>query len=190
MALTVEDGTGLSAADSYISLADFKAYCDDRGYDYSAFSDTVIEQKLRLAADYIDGNYRFKGTRESASQALEFPRDGLTDWSGLTITGLPVKVTHAASEAAFAALGGEDLTPNLDRGGMIKSESVGPISTTFADGAPVDTVFTTVRNKIRQFTRDKSLMDYSPSYVAPPDPVFSGDMHERTEVDIDYDVTD
>ena len=177
MALTVEDGTGLSSADAYISVADFKTFCDNRGYDYSAFADSVIEQKIRLATEYIDGSWRYRGTRASETQALEFPRSGLTDWSGFTITGLPARVVNACAEGAFIALG-EDLTENLDRGGMVKSESIGPISTTYADGAPPHKLYTKLNNFLRQYTRKVDDMAYSPSYVAPADGEFGKNLHE------------
>jgi hypothetical protein len=153
MALTVENGTGLEEADSYISLAFFKQFCDDRGYDYSEKTDPEIEQKLRLATGYIDSQFRFKGNRAGGIQALEFPRLNLIDWSGITITGLPRRVKQACAELAFKALS-TDLYQDQNRGGKTKSESVGSLSVTYADDAPTGTVFQFAWNLLKPYVRD------------------------------------
>lgn len=156
MALTVEDGTGLAAAESYVSVVDFKAFCDGRGYAYSGNSDTVIEQKLRTASSYIDTIFRYKGARSSVAQAMEFPRVDCLDWSSLPVLGVPPRVKQACSELAFKALT-ENLYQDLDRGGKVTSESVGPISVTYADDAPAGKVWQLAHNLLQPFVRDKTL---------------------------------
>jgi len=66
MAFTVEDGTGVKSANSYASLAFFKAYFDDRKEDATSIDDPDIENLLVAATDYIDTRWgrRFKGRRE------------------------------------------------------------------------------------------------------------------------------
>jgi hypothetical protein len=79
MALVVETGVGLSNAESYVAVADFKTYADARGLDYSSAStDALIEQALRRATAYIDTyQARFPGYRTNRRlQALEWPRVG------------------------------------------------------------------------------------------------------------------
>lgn len=135
MALAVETGSGSSTADSYASLAQFSDYCLNRGYrveDYEAYQ---REQALRLATDYIDTHRRFKGSPSTTTQALEWPRTGCTDWAGAAVTGIPARLVRACCELAFHALS-ESLYQNLDRGGAIASESVGPISVTYREDAP------------------------------------------------------
>lgn len=173
MALVVEDGTGLSTAESYISVADWKAYCDARGKDYTtpAWTDTEIEQKLRIATGYIDTIRRYKGTRLLSSQALEFPRDSLSDDGGLAVTGVPNRVKQACAELAFEAFT-TNLYENLDRGGKIKSESIGPISTTYADDAPVGTQYTAAMRLLDPY--DRSTTRIGAPYMADTgDPFFT-----------------
>lgn len=162
MALIVEDGTGKDDAESYVSVVDLKAYADARGLSYGSASDLTLEQKLREAATYIDARYRYKGSRTKAAQALEFPRDALVDWSGLTVTGVPRRVKQAACELAIKALA-EPLYVDLDRGGKVKSESVGSLSTTYADDAPVGKVWTVADNLLKPYTRDNTLRGF-PQY--------------------------
>jgi hypothetical protein len=157
--LTVEDGTGLTNADSYVSLADFKAYCDGRGYGYTGSADDVLEQKLRLASDYVDTIFRYKGMRLVNGQAREFPRTSLIDDSGYEVTGVPGRVLRATSELAFKGLT-EDLYVDLDRGGRIASESVGPISVSYAADAPAGKTFRFAENLLRPYIRgDMDLMN-------------------------------
>jgi hypothetical protein len=153
MALIVEDGTGQTEAESYITVAQFKTYADGRGYDYSTVADSFIEQKLRLASGYIDSQFRFKGNRKTPTQALEFPRLNLIDWSGYDIQGLPKRLKDACAELAFKALTA-DLYVDQNRGGKVKSESVGPLSVTYADDAPTGTVWQFAWNLLKPYVRD------------------------------------
>lgn len=156
MALIVEDGTGLSNADSYITLLAFQKFCDDRGYNYDAYDDEVQEQKLRVATTYIDTIFRYKGSRSKVDQTLEFPRENCLDWSSLPVIGVPQRVKLACAELAFKALS-ENLYQDQDRGGKVTSESVGPISVTYADDAPTGKVWQLAHNLLQPFVRDKTL---------------------------------
>lgn len=161
MALVVEDGTGKSDAESYLSVADFKTYADGRGYSYAGTSDSVLEQKLRLATGYIDTRFRFKGDRMTGAQALEFPRSSLIDWSGYAIAGVPQRLKQATAELCFKAIS-DALYEDQDRGGMIKSEKVGSLSVDYADGAPTGgKTWTFAFNLLSQYVRDKDTV-YAP----------------------------
>lgn len=178
MPITVENGTGLANADSYLSVQSFKDYADDRGYSYAAFNDTQIERKLRLATQYVDTIQRYKAQRLQASQALEFPRLELYDWSGLLVTGVPMRVKQATAELAFRALSGE-LYEDLDRGGQVQSESVGPISVTYKDGAPVGKWFTFAMNLLEPFKKEKKDLMGTPAFGGAVDGYFSLDLHKN-----------
>lgn len=175
MALIVENGTGLADADAYVSVAEFKDYCDKRGLDYAGKADPEIEQKIRLGTDYVDTISRYKGNRKRAEQSLQFPRQNLYDWGGTEVIGLPLKVKQAASELAFRALSGE-LYEDLDRGGMVKSESVGEISVTYADNAPRGKFFTAAMAMLAQFVRDEKSIRPSPKYGTSEEGYFGFDM--------------
>ena len=148
MSLVVEDGTGLAEADAYVSLAELKTYWLNRGVDLTDTSeDDQLEAKVREATDYIDTIGRIKGGRATGTQALEFPRTQCLDWSGYEVTGLPARVKKACAELVYKALTtGQTLYADAARGGKVRSESVGPISVTYADDAPTGTVFTQAMN--------------------------------------------
>jgi hypothetical protein len=153
MALTVEDGTGLAAADAYVSLTDFKTFCTGRAYRWEDSEDWQIEASIRLATGWIDTYNRYKGVRLTSTQALEFPRSGLIDWSSYSITGVPLRVKQACSELAYKGLT-ESLYEDQNRGGQVMTESVGPISVTYADGAPVGKLWIFAQNLLKQYIRD------------------------------------
>jgi hypothetical protein len=143
MALTVETGAGLADADSYISLADWKTWADGRARSYTDYADSIIEARIRFSFDYTNTYRRFKAITLTSTQAGEFPRDGLVDWNGRAVTGVPNRVVWANCEFTWAQLiGGEDLYQNLDRGGRVASESVGPISVSYFADAPAGKVWT------------------------------------------------
>lgn len=130
MALVVEDGTGKSDAEAYISVADASAHLASRGFVlWATMSDAEKEQALRRATDYMLQVYRLRwaGVRASTTQALDWPREWvpIKDWDGLTVNGqplqtqgyyasnvVPAEVQRANADLAYKAAGGE-LTPTL-----------------------------------------------------------------------------
>lgn len=61
---------------SYISVADFKAWADLFGYDISGYTDEKIEASTaRTAVIYIDPTYTFKGTIVDEAQKMQLPTD-------------------------------------------------------------------------------------------------------------------
>lgn len=152
MALIVEDGTGKADAESFISVADANTYHTARGNSAWAAlaSDTVREQMLRKAADYMEQVYRmrWKGQRVTATQALSWPRAWVSreDYyrtgsvPPVSIDGsfyyasdeVPTEVARACAELALRAID-SDLAEDL--GVPVTSETVGPISVTYAAGA-------------------------------------------------------
>lgn len=154
MALVVEDGSGLANAEAYASVAQLRAYAGARGVDVTARTDEACEVALRLASTWIDTRWRFKAARLRPVQSLEFPRNGLVDWSGYVVVGVPPRVVDATCELALRAVAGTELAPDQSRADFVRSETVGPISTTYADGAPSGPVFTLAERMLQPFIRD------------------------------------
>ena len=170
MALVVEDGTGKSDAESYVSIGEGDSYFSLRGVtDWdglpaSPAPTAAQEAILRKATEYIDQTYAelFKGTRNNDTQALAWPRyNAVVDGVYLANDALPVALKRATCEIAKIIASGEDVTPILERGNRIrtKTETVGPISQriAYADDAPVTNIYTAVHRYI------KPLLDSSSS---------------------------
>ena len=68
MAFTVENGTGILAANSYMTVAEVSTYLTDRGREtaWDAATAAVAQGALIEATDYIEQRFgeRFKGTKE------------------------------------------------------------------------------------------------------------------------------
>lgn len=138
MALEVEDGTGKAAAESFISVADASSYHSARGNTaWAALStDTVREQCLRKATDYMEQAYRsrWQGCRVGETQALSWPRyDVIVEGYDVDSDVVPTAVKNACAEFALKAATVE-LNPDLTQG--VVSESVGPISVTYDKSSP------------------------------------------------------
>lgn len=183
MALTVETGAGLPDAESYISAADASTYHAARNNAaWAELTDGQKEAALRAATGYIDTIARYKGSRLLASQALEFPRTSIYDWSGYEVSGVPRRVQQACAELALRAAS-TPLYADLARGGRVVSESVGPISTTYAADAPAGTEYTVAMNLLKPYTRDSGTRMAGPSAAVTADSstIFTTGMHDDVQ---------
>lgn len=155
MSLVVEDGTGLTDADSYGSAAAFETWCERRNRDLTSYNDDQIEGALRGGFLYINTKNRYKAITLTSAQSGEFPREGLVDWNGRSVMGVPQRVIWSNFELAWAQLvSGQDLYQDLDRGGKVTSESVGPISVAYAFDAPAGKVFFAAMKLLEPYVRD------------------------------------
>lgn len=114
MPFTPETGQGLEDANAYISVAFADTYHSDRGHvSWTALSTAKKEQCIVRATDYIDKRFgrRFRGSRRSQRQALEWPRlDAFDDDRFLLSEAdeIPRALSKACAEYALrAALLGE-----------------------------------------------------------------------------------
>lgn len=157
--MVVEDGTGLSNANAYVSRADADVYHSERGReDWLDATEVSRDVAIIRATQWMDGLYRhrWRGGRIKATQALEWPRRGF-DTEGFELSGVPRRVPQAVCEAAYAIIKGVDLTPVLERGGAVKREKVGPIETEYFEGAPARATVTAVSDLLRGYLRGPGL---------------------------------
>lgn len=154
MALVIEDGTGVENADSYVTITYVNDYHTARGATKWTGADSLKEQCIRRATDYIEKRFghRFRGVKQSRAQALSWPRFNAKDNSGFLYNEediIPRKLKMAVAEYALRALLQGELAPDpgLPVAGqnnatgstppsasylgkvMAKTETVGPIST-------------------------------------------------------------
>lgn len=147
MALTVESGNGDAGADAYISVTDADTYFAARGNaTWVALTEAAKEQALRKGADYLQG-YAWKGARLASTQALAWPRSGVVV-DGVTVDALPTAIKYANAELAVRASAAELAA---DVGAAVKSEQVGPIAVTYADGARQQTRYEAVERMLAPY---------------------------------------
>ena len=151
MALIIEDGSGRSDAESYVSLADCDAYHSARANSSWTGDEAAKEAALLEATAFVEDSYRglWRGVRSKWEQALSWPRFGVIDQDGFQVASdsLPSLLQAAVCEAALRAIEG-DLTPDLDRGGQIKRQKVDVIETEYKEDAPPGKVYPEIENKI------------------------------------------
>ena len=144
MTLIVEDGTGISDAESYASVVEFKAYCDKRAMDYSLLADSAIEVLLIKATDYMVNVYRnrWQGRRTNEIQALDFPRyDVVVDGYSVLSNIVPPLVKNACIELAFKS-NTTELLPDIERATI--REKVDVIEVEYDRFAPVQTRYSQI----------------------------------------------
>lgn len=134
MSLTVEDGSGLASADSYLSVADADAYhaAHTAPAEWTEAEESEKERVLRLGTQFLDLAFggRWLGCRVQSTQALAWPRYGVEDADGYVVSSnaVPQGVKDACAEAALRALSAELMADETEP--AIKSESVkvGPVT--------------------------------------------------------------
>ena len=138
MAIVIEDGSGKSDSEAYISVADATTYFSNRGVTTWAAiaTDALREAALRKATDYITATYRdrWEGVRYTEDQALDWPRFGvIRDSWAVVYDEVPVEVARACAELALKSSSG-DLNPDLKQSKL--SVTVGPIRTEYDKNSP------------------------------------------------------
>lgn len=155
MAFTVEDGSVVSGANSYLSVADADTYHSDRGNSLWTGATAVKQAALIRATDYIEQKYtgRWIGELVEHDQALQWPRSGFDEPD---YNELPTQLKQAVALLALEALSA-DLNPALDRGGMVKREKVDVIETEYMDGALPGKKRPAIDGLLRRFLTGSSL---------------------------------
>lgn len=123
--ITVEDGTGLETATSYIDLAYMQAYWEQYGYAYAATMTADQEMQLvNRSAVFLDGYKKdWGGYPINPTQALAFPRYELVDKFGNSVYGVPAEIKKAQALMAYYmdSSGVGNIAPVSNVNGDVKS---------------------------------------------------------------------
>lgn len=104
MALTIEDGSGVAGANSYIDVVAARTYAVARGLALPA-ADGDVEALLIKSMDFIEA-YRgdFQGLKTAATNSLQWPRTGATlDGYPLAEDAIPQVLKDAQAQLAVDA---------------------------------------------------------------------------------------
>jgi hypothetical protein len=149
MALVIEDGTRVSGANSYVTLAEFKAWADSRGITYG--TDQVIESQILRAMDYIEG-LSFIGFKETQTQPLQWPRVNVViDGFGLEASTIPGQLKTAVYEATKVEIDGDSKLAAVDR--QVTRETVDSISVTYKDNAAMQRATPALTSALRKLVQ-------------------------------------
>lgn len=141
--LTVEDGTIVTGADSFVTLVEADQFATANGIDpklWADLADPVREARIRSAAVYLLDERRlpYTGARMAWNQRLCWPRTGATSFGMAVPDGvIPDQVKSAQLWVTFvgyqAGLIGEQAMVAAVAGNT-KSESVGNLSASYFSG--------------------------------------------------------
>lgn len=144
MAFVPEDGSGLSTATSYVSVADADTYHAAHGAPatWTAATDATKEAALMAATVWMDSAYQWRGDIATTTQALKWPRQGIVDADGRDVAtnAVPQRVQDCCCYMALQHLS-TALDAALARGGEIAREKVGPLEVEYAGSATPGTSF-------------------------------------------------
>jgi hypothetical protein len=126
-AIIVEDGTGVTNANSYVSEAEVRTYAEDRGITVG--TDSAVAILIFNAMDYMNAQYdeRWVGVKTDDANALAWPRTGIC-MNGVDIPDdvIPNDIKQAQMILCMAVNSKITLYSNTAGGqAAIKSESVG-----------------------------------------------------------------
>lgn len=143
MSLVVEDGTGQSTAESYVSASTYRTFWvnrNDADIDNSTTpTDAELEADLREGFAFVNNRARYNGVKVSSTQAGAFPRNYLYDREGNAAASIPASVKEAQMRAARAHRAGE-LFPRSAAPGAVASIKVdGVVEKSFFAGGQVGT---------------------------------------------------
>lgn len=155
MPITLEDGTGITGANSYVSILEADAYADDLiDNTWASLSDEEKERRLILSSMFLDRRYGryWLGFKLKSTQGRDWPRysnydtftinylyqkygvvtDGLVDSDGFSLENqVPLRLKHAVIELSRGmSLTTTTLYSTPDGAVNVKSETtkVGPIT--------------------------------------------------------------
>jgi len=136
MSLTVEDGSVVSGAESYCSVADADTYhaAFTGSTSWSGATTARKEIALRRATQYLDMTFggRWKGDRYDDAQALDWPRECVEiDGVLLDPAPLPQLLMQACAELAL-----RDIT---ETAGLLPDDKTGGVA---AESTTVDVITT------------------------------------------------
>lgn len=160
MTFIVEDGTGKLDANALVDVSFVDRYADDMGITSWGVNDVVPplaadlllirkQRAIVVGSRWLSSAYVWRGNQRNVDQALEWPRT-MSQTSVDYI--IPARIKQAVAEAAIRAYAGIVLNPDLERGGQVLSEKVGPVAVTYGENAPGGVEFTGIDALVREWS--------------------------------------
>lgn len=126
---------GSSTANSYCTLAEANTYAETIPNEaiWSAADDDAKIAALITATRALDDQYEWVGYKVTTTQALRWPRSGVTDRDAyaVTNTAIPTFLKNAVAEFARQLIKGDRYAARDDAKGGIESVTAGSVSVTF-----------------------------------------------------------
>lgn len=137
MALIIEDGTIVSDANSYATIAEVRAYATARGVILPV-ADADVEVMLIKAGDFLNAIDNFRGDAVEFTQSMNWPRNNVI--IGLNVVGndvVPTSIKKAQMQLVCHLADGVDINP-ITTGNFVIKEKIGPLETVYSDALNTD----------------------------------------------------
>ena len=134
--ITVEDGTGVANANSYVDTSYLYTYTNDRGLVLPQNQETQ-ERMLIKAADYLEAlRSKFKGTKAVDTQEMQWPRKDVSiDGIDFAKNDIPEELKRAQCQLVIEQEAGVVLYPaprTSSMEGIVTEKTAGPLTKKFA----------------------------------------------------------
>lgn len=134
--LVIEDGSGVTGANTYGDVAGARSYATDRGIVLNA-DDEIVKSQLIKAMDYLEG-LDYLGKEVSYFQALSWPRSGLQfdPDTPFPSNEIPPNLIKAEYQLVVEQTNGVDIEPTLNTSGgagYVLEERVDVIDTKYSE---------------------------------------------------------
>lgn len=142
--VTVETGSIVPGANSYVDEATLSAYAADRGVTVTGDASELLVS----ANDYLETK-SFIGTRQTRDQSLQWPRINVSiDGFDYVSTEIPSQLKIAQMEIALSIDAKVD--PQAIIRSAVKRQKVGPIEKEFTDGGSHNPINPRVTSALRK----------------------------------------
>ncbi len=139
MALIVEDGSGMTNADAFISVAYADTYHAAMGNTTWTGAEPLKEGAIRRATAFLSNSYEWQGyKRQGRPQALAWPRVDVVDCEGwgVDFASIPVEIQKATAEVALRELVSPgSMNPDFTQSEMVKREKIGQIEVEYLNSS-------------------------------------------------------
>lgn len=157
MALTVEDGSVVSGADSYLSVDDADVYFSKHSspVEWTEATTAQKEAALRYATQWLDINFTWESDIYSTAQTLDWPRVAFYDDDDRTIGGvnnMPQALLDATAEMALEYLKGSFVEGSTG----IKRERIGSAEVEYAGSSGGQRSYGYVTRLLHKLGRSKA----------------------------------
>ncbi|URA06921.1 virion structural protein [Xanthomonas phage Pfeifenkraut] len=132
--IIVEDGTEVADANAYVDVAAVRAYAEQRGVTLPADDEEVAAMIIK-ATDYLESfACKYQGRKTDCDQSLQWPRTGVVMCcADYPSNQIPKQLKSAQCAAILIQNEGLVLQPNVTAADYVIEETVGPITTKYAN---------------------------------------------------------
>ena len=155
--IEIEDGTGKSNSNSYVTETELGTYASDRGKTLNATTDALKVEILIQAMDYLESR-NFIGDKNTEDQALQWPRvNAILDGYYIDTDEIPTLLKESQMEYAISIDAGTN--PLASEGRETRREKVGSIEVEYAATARSSTYIKAAETKLAKLVKFKEVIN-------------------------------